>query len=390
MKIAYLSTFYPLRGGIAQFNALLYRELEKRNHNVEAWTFRRQYPEQLFPGETQYVQEGDKVDEIESYAILDSVNPANYITSAKKIIKSEPDVMITKYWMPFFAPSLGTVAKFTKKEDICNIAILDNVIPHEKRFFDKKLTNYFLNQYDSFIVMSDTVRDDLLLLKPDAKYEYCEHPIYNHFGEKATKVDGRETLDIPHDKKVILFFGFIRDYKGLDRLIKALKLLGEDYYLIIAGECYGDFDKYAKMIVRLDLNNQVGIFNRYISDEEVAFFFGASDVCVLPYRSGTQSGIVGISYNFDLPVIATRVGSLPQMIEPYNSGMVIEKSDPEVLKEAIEKYFNENLKEGYLEGINQYKEKHSWAGIVDAIEKIQNEYAEIKEKEAFDNVKLLD
>lgn len=388
MKVLYLSTFYPFRGGIAQFNAELYRELEKREHSVEAWTFRRQYPEQLFPGDTQYVQEGDVVDEVPSFAYLDTINPANYYSTARKLVREEPDVLITKYWMPFFAPSLGTVAKQTKKADVCNIAILDNVIPHEKRFFDTKLTKFFLNQYHGFIVMSDTVKDDLLRLKPEAKFEMNEHPAYTHFGEKVSKEEARKALDVPEDKKILLFFGFIRDYKGLDRLIKAVKLLGDEYYLIIAGECYGEFDEYAKMITRLDLNDRVGIFNRYISDEEVGNFFGAADVCVLPYRSGTQSGIIGISYNFDLPVIATRVGSLPQMIEPYESGMVIESAEPEVIKAGVLEYFESDKKEKMIDSIAEYKKKHSWTAIAESVEKIYEHFSEEREKKIFDSVKL--
>lgn len=384
MNISYLSTFYPLRGGIAQFNAILYREFVGKGHTCNAWTFRRQYPEQLFPGDTQYVQENDNVDEIPAVALLDSVNPANYFNTAKTIIESNPDVMITKYWMPFFAPSLGKVAQLTKKENVCNIAILDNVIPHEKHFYDNMLTKYFLKQYHSFIVMSDTVKNDLLSLKPNADFEFCAHPIYNHFGASINREEAQETLSIPKNKKIILFFGFIRKYKGLDRLIKAMKLLGDDYYLVIAGECYDDFDLYAKMILRLELNDQVGIYNRYISDEEVSTFFSASDVCVLPYRSGTQSGIIGISYNFDLPVIATRVGSLPQMIEPYESGVVIEDSEPDTIHDAIKQYFDDGKSDDYRKNIAKYKEEHSWSKIVEAVEAIYERFSNKKERELID------
>jgi len=374
MNIAYLSTFYPFRGGIAQFNASLYRELEKLEHKVTPYTFRRQYPDLLFPGTSQYVQPDDKADVISSIALLDTINPANYYSSARTIIEDKADTLITKYWMPFFAPSLGTVGKQTKKAGICNIAILDNVIPHEKRFADEKLTNFFLNQYHGFIVMSDTVKDDLLKYKPQAMYEYQEHPLYNHFGDIKDKKSTKEKLGIPEDKKVLLFFGFIRDYKGLDILIKTLRLLDDSYYLLIAGETYGDFDKYSDLIASLNLQDRIGVFNRYISDNEVPDFFSAADVCVLPYKDGTQSGIIGISYNFNLPVIATNVGSLPQMINPYKTGIVIESASPDLLQKAINDYFDNDLSIEFTNNVNSYREQHSWDKVAKAIERLKERF----------------
>jgi glycosyltransferase involved in cell wall biosynthesis len=365
MKIAYLSTFYPFRGGIAQFNAALYREFEKE-HSIKAFTFITQYPGILFPGKSQFVQENDDSDKIDSIRILNTINPLTYPKTAKAIIDFKTDLCITKFWMPFFAPSLGYVYSRLRKKGIKTLAILDNVIPHERRPGDIALIKYFLKNTDYFVVMGDTVKNDLLSLKPDANYKFQIHPLYDHFGKSSNKIESQQKLNIPKNKKVLLFFGFIRKYKGLDLLIEALKLLGNDYHLIICGEVYGSFDEYQAIIDKLDLNGQISLFNRYISDQEVADFFAASDVCVLPYRSATQSGIVGISYHFDLPVIASNVGSLKEMIADYNTGLMIEKPEPELIKNGIEKFFKSDI-ESFKNNIRKFKKLASWKTLSDGI-----------------------
>ncbi len=369
MNIAYLSTFYPYRGGIAQFNASLYRALEKK-YNIKAFTFLRQYPEILFPGKSQLVSSNDNVDIVPSLKVLDTINPVSFSRATNKILEFRPDLLLTKFWMPFFAPSLGSVSKKLKQKNIINISILDNVLPHEKKVGDIALIKYFLNQQHGFIVMSDTVKDDLLSLKPNAKYEKFYHPIYDHFGHKVSKEDARRSLKIPLDKNVLLFFGFIRDYKGLDLLLKAMKLLPDNYHLIIAGEVYGNFDKYKDLINRLNIQNRVTVEARYIRDSEVPYFFSASDVCVLPYKSATQSGIVAISFQFNLPVIATDVGSLKEMLVPTNTGLIVEKPDANLLSQGIIKYFVENKKEQYKNNIDAYKVNYSWDNLANTILKL--------------------
>ncbi|OGU61634.1 MAG: hypothetical protein A2X64_04920 [Ignavibacteria bacterium GWF2_33_9] len=366
MRIAYLSTFFPFRGGIAQFNASLFREFEKDNE-VRAFTFKRQYPNFLFPGETQMVSEKDKVDEIPSSRLVDTINPFSYITAASAINRFQPELMVSKFWMPFFAPALGYISGKLKKHGTKNICVLDNVIPHEKRIGDIALTKYFLSRQSGFVCMSETVRKDLLTLKPDAKYIMFPHPLYDHFGEKISAEGAREILNIPKDKKVLLFFGFIRDYKGLDILINSLKMLPEDYHLIIAGEVYGNFTKYDDLIKELNLKNKITLAVKYISDKEVPMYFSASDVCVLPYKSATQSGIVSISYQFNLPLIATDVGSLKEMIEPYNAGLMIKEVSSVALSDAIKNYFDNNLKEEFQQNMTVYKEKYSWGNLAKAI-----------------------
>ena len=361
MKIAMLSTFYPFRGGIAQFNGLIFRELEKE-HEVKAFNFKRQYPNFLFPGETQYVTAEDKADAIPTVESLDSINPMSYISTAKKIKRFNPDILITRYWMTFFAPSLGTVTKRMPKHTK-RISILDNVIPHEKRFFDSPANRFFLKHNDGFVVMSDTVLADLLSIRPDAKYLRINHPVYNQFGATLPREEALKELNLDSSKKYALFFGFIRDYKGLDLLIESMNHLDDDHHLIVAGEVYGSFDKYEKQIERLKLTDRIHLFNHYISDDKVSAFFSASDVCVLPYKSATQSGITAMSHHFELPIIATDVGGLKETTRHGETGLIVEQPDSRRIAEAIRSYYSMNCKSEFSQNIAKEKAENSWANF---------------------------
>ncbi|MBR1706072.1 MAG: glycosyltransferase, partial [Bacteroidales bacterium] len=287
MKIAILSSFYPYRGGIAQFNASLYGSLS-RSHDVKAFNFKRQYPDLLFPGKTQYVTPDDAAVPVETESILDTVAPHTYVRTARAVRDWGADLLVMKYWMSWFAPSLGWVARHAG--DRCKVVpVLDNVIPHEAHWFDKPLTRYFLKGCDGFVTMSGSVTDDLLYLVPDARYVLLPHPLYSHFGEKMDRKDAEDRLGLQPGMKNLLFFGLIRDYKGLDILLDAFRDLPEDYQLIIAGEPYGSFDKYRAQIDGIPGRDRIHVFPEYVKDAEVGKFFSAADVTVLPYRSATQS-----------------------------------------------------------------------------------------------------
>lgn len=364
MKLAYLSTFYPFRGGIAQFNASLYRALEK-NNEIKAFTYTRQYPDFLFPGETQFVTEKDNVDRISAERILDTTNPFSFFSAARKIKSYAPDVLLMKYWISYMAPSQGAVAaRVGKKTKV--ISVLDNVIPHELKFYDGMLTNYYLNQNHGFVVMSEAVKKDLLQFLPKAKYLFHQHPLYNHFGEKADVLGSKRKLNIPLDKKVILFFGFIRDYKGLYLLIDAMAKLSNEYVLVIAGEVYGSFDKYQKQIESLGIQDKIVLHVRYISDSEVPLFFSAANVCVLPYKSATQSGITSIAYHFDLPLIATNTGGLAESIHHNKTGIIV-SPDSTQIAQAIDHYFSEHLESIFRNEITKLKKQLSWESLADSI-----------------------
>ncbi len=359
MQIAYLSTFYPFRGGIAQFNASVMREFEKAGHNVDAYTFTTQYPGFLFPGETQFVKDGDIVDKIDAQRILNTANPLTWTGAARKIKKAEPDLLIMKYWMSYFGPSLGYVAgKMNKNTKV--ITILDNVIPHEKKFFDEPFTKYFLKRNDGFVAMSEKVKNDLLYYKPDAKVTLLPHPLYDHFGDIVDKTKARKTLGLDENKKTLLFFGFIRDYKGLDLLIEAFGKLDKSYQLVIAGEIYGNFDKYDNQIATNQNKESIYKHVKYISDSDVSLYFSASDVCILPYKGATQSGITGISYHFEVPMIATDVGGLAEIIHHEKTGLIAKTPDTDCLTNSITVFFEKYKADDFKRNIANLKSELSW------------------------------
>ncbi len=358
MRIAILSCFYPYRGGIAQFNANLYSELGKL-HDVKAYNFKRQYPGFLFPGKTQYVTKDDNAVKIPGLRILDTINPISYIKTAKAINDWNPDLVLMRYWNSFFAPSLGYVGRrINNKTKV--ISILDNVIPHERMFYDTPFTKYFLTSSDAFIVLSGSVGEDLVRLKPDANYIVIPHPMYDHFGSKADRSDAVEKLALIPGKKNILFFGLIREYKGLDILIKAFSNLDDSYQLIIAGEPYGSFEQYMNMIESSENKERIKLFTRYIPDDEVSLFFSASDVVVLPYKSATQSGISAISHHFEIPMITTNVGGLKEAIGDTGTGIVVGRAESADITEGINSFFKGGKREKYVSNIRDLKERLSW------------------------------
>lgn len=364
-KIAILSTFYPYRGGIAQFSGALFRALETSNE-VRAFNFSKQYPAFLFPGETQFVKSGDNADEIPSERLLNSTSPISYLKTASKINAFGPDLFISNYWMTFFGPAMGTVAKRVSPT-AKKIAILHNVIPHEKRFYDQPSNRYFLNNHDGFVVLSEAVEKDLVSIKPDAKFIRIPHPNYNHFGEKLDKRTAKQQLNIDLDKKTLLFFGIIRDYKGLDLLLTTFSKLDSSYQLLIAGECYGSFEKYQKLIEVSGAKDRIFCFNQYISDQEVPVFFSAADVCILPYKSATQSGITAIAHHFCLPLIATDVGGLKETIKHEKNGLIIPIPHVDELLSAIQFYFEKAKYQPFSKQLELENEENSWGNFANKL-----------------------
>lgn len=359
MNIALLSAFYPYRGGISQFGAHTYRELAKE-HEVSAFTFKRQYPSILFPGKTQFVTKDDNADEIPSVRSLDSINPLTFAATARKINTTKPDILITQYWMPFLAPAMGSVAG-KMSDGVKKVGLLHNALPHESGRLDKKLLKSYLRKHDAFVVLSESVEEDLKRLYP-GDYPICRlfHPLYDHFGEGITREEALKKLGIQPNKKVLLFFGLIRDYKGLDVLVESLKQLDDSYHLVIAGECYGDRSKYDALISAHQLGDRITFHERYIPDSEVATYFSAADLCVLPYRSATQSGITMVSMHFNTPVLATRVGGLGETIVNGETGILVESADPSLVAAGIERYFDTMRPTEVHSLIGEVKKRLSW------------------------------
>ena len=359
MKVAILSSFYPLRGGISQFNASMLAGLGKL-HDTRAFSFKRQYPGILFPGKTQYVTPDDEAVPVEAEALLDTVNPFSWGKTARAIRKWQPDLLVMKYWMSWFAPSLGWVERHVGPN--CKVVpVLDNVIPHEPHWFDKPLTRWFLKGCDGFVTLSQSVTDDLLTLKPDARYTLLPHPLYSHFGERLPREEAAARLGIDPSLKTLLFFGLIRDYKGLDILLEAFRDLPEDYQLVVAGEPYGSFDKYQALIDSIPGKQRIHVFPDYVRDSEVKVYFSTADLTVLPYRSATQSGISSVSYHFEVPMVVTDVGGLKGTIGDRGTGLVAPVPEPDAVRKEILRYFADaSLRARCIDAIRREKERLSW------------------------------
>ena len=354
MKFALLSCLPPYRGGISQFNASLLEELGKW-HDMKAFNFSRQYPSFLFPGKTQYAEDGARAD---APALLDTLNPFSWLRTAKAIRACRPDALILPYWMSWFALPLGFVAR---RAGCPVIGLLHNVIPHEPHWFDKPLTRYFLNGCSGFITLSEQVTEDLTALKTDARVETLFHPAYTQFGAPLPQEEAMNLLGLNPAKKTLLFFGLIRDYKGLDILLEAFRKLPEDWQLVIAGEPYGSFGKYQRIIDSLPGKDRVHQFLHFIPDAEVGRYFSAADTVVLPYRSATQSGIGAIACHFGVPMVVTPVGGLPEEVGGRGTGIVAEGTGPDEIREAILRLFEDDKRyDGCRKAARVEKERLSW------------------------------
>ncbi|MCS7230089.1 MAG: glycosyltransferase [Candidatus Kryptonium sp.] len=368
MKIIIVGPAYPYRGGIAHFTGLLYKNLVMKNNEVKIFNFKRLYPKFLFPGKTQF-ESSTTTEKIESERIIDSINPLNWIFTAIKIVKQKPEIVIFKYWLPFFAPCYGVISAILKIFSSSEIVfICHNITPHEKFPFGNLLTKFAFLFADRFIVQSDAVEKDLLKLKPSANYKKVFHPIYEIFGEAIDKDEARKILGIRPNEKVLLFFGYIRPYKGLDILLKSVKFIVSKFQVkvFVVGEFYENPEKYFKLVEEEGIGDFVVFVNEYVPNDDVKIYFSACDLVVLPYLSATQSGIVQIAYNFNKPVVATNVGGLPEVVYDGLTGFIVDPS-PEKIAEAVVKFFNENLGEFFSKNIEAEKKRFSWENFVNAL-----------------------
>ncbi|MCH1480313.1 MAG: glycosyltransferase [Crocinitomicaceae bacterium] len=333
LKIAFFSALPPFRGGISSFSDFLVRAL-KRKALIEAFTFSKQYPKLLFPGKTQLDSKASK----RYPQIITSYNPLTYISARKQLRKVNSDVFIANYWMPFFAPMYIYMSKSFGK-NVFKVALIHNLTPHEPRFFDGYLNRLFIKQFDVFIVLSEKVKQDVLSYRSNANCLVLPHPKYKQFGEVQEKAKARALFSISENSKVLLFFGLIRDYKGLDVLLAAMKHLDESFILLIAGEVYGDKNKYLKQIAQIS-EGRVLFHDRFISDDDVSNYFSAADCCVLPYKAGTQSGIQAIAASFNLPVLVSTNGGLHEQINEGQNGFILDHLNEEAVANKIENVFS--------------------------------------------------
>ncbi len=369
MKIIILGTAYPYRGGLSAFNERLAREYQQMGHEVEIYTFTLQYPSFLFPGKTQYSTE-PAPQGLTIHRRVNSCNPLNWLSVGREIAKKRPDMMITKFWLPFMAPCFGTIARRVKRNHHTRcISILDNIIPHEHRIGDKMFARYFVGATDGFVAMSRSVLGDLGLFDQSKPRAFCPHPLYDHYGERLDKQEARRLLGLDADTRYVLFFGFIRGYKGLDLLFDAFadsRLQQQNVKLIVAGEFYGDPKPYMEQIERLGISDRVVLKTDFIPDSEVNRYFCAADLVAQPYKTATQSGVTQVAFHFERPMLVTNVGGLPEIVPDGKIGYVVEP-DAKQIADAIVRYFADEKETLFVENLKQEKQKYAWSNMTDAI-----------------------
>jgi glycosyltransferase involved in cell wall biosynthesis len=367
-KIFIIGPAYPLRGGLATFDELFCEAFNKQGHDCEIISYSLQYPNFLFPGSTQFDTSGNVPKHIKIHTLINSVNPLSWVKTARFIKKQKPDFIVFRFWIPFMGPALGSIARMVRKSGIKVLAITDNVIPHEKRAGDKAFSKYFINGCDGFITMSKAVMKDLENFTDTTHKKFLLHPLYTSFGEKLDKSVARNTLGLPQDKKLVLFFGLIRKYKGLDMLLDAMHELKShpEIVLVIAGEFYEDKQPYLDLIEQYGIKDQVILHGKFIANEDVKLYFSAADLVALPYRSATQSGVTQVSFHFEVPTLVTNVGGLSEIIPDKVAGYVVE-SNGKAIAEAISDYFGNNRISAFTQGMINEKKKYDWRIFVDEV-----------------------
>jgi len=374
-NIIILGSAYPLRGGgLSTFNERLARAFQQAGDDVTIYTFSLQYPNFLFPGKSQYSTEPPPTD-LKIKVCINSMYPLNWIQVGNELKNLKPEIIVVRYWLPFMGPSLGTILRRVKKNNFTKIiCIADNIIPHEKRAGDKQFTKYFIQPIDAFITMSEKVMNDLRKFT-DKPAKKAVHPLYDNFGEKIDKVKAREYLNINPNENIILFFGFIRKYKGLDLLLEAMSILKQNpkseirnLKLLIAGEFYDDKNFYDDLINKLNLADRLILRTDFISDSEVKYYISAADFIIQPYRNATQSGVTPLAYHFEKPMLVTNVGGLPDLVPEGKVGLVCEPNPQSIAEHILQLY--QLGEDHFLPHLREEKKKYSWSVLVDTIKEL--------------------
>ena len=371
MKIVILGTAWPYRGGLAVYNERLAREFAAEGNDVTIYTFTLQYPSFLFPGKTQYSTEPAPSD-LKIVRSLNSINPLSWGKTGRAIRALQPDILIIKFWLPFMAPCLGRVARIVKRGGKTKVvSILDNIIPHEHRPGDRLFGRYFTRSVDGFVAMSDSVLEDLNQFDTVKPRVFCRHPLYDNFGAKASREEALKFLGLDPKQRYMLFFGLIRDYKGLDLLLKAYadsRFRKMNVKLIVAGEFYSGSEKYFEMEKELGLEGMIVWKSDFVPDSEVRYCFGAADIIVQPYKSATQSGVTQIAYHFEKPMLVTNVGGLAEIVPDGKVGYVVEPDSAQIA-DALVDFFENNRQEQFTDGILSEKKQYAWSNMTRSVRK---------------------
>jgi glycosyltransferase involved in cell wall biosynthesis len=364
-RILIVGPAHPLRGGLATYNERLAAVLKESGHECDILSFSLQYPKLLFPGKTQ-LSSDSAPNNITIHAEINSINPLNWISVGLKYKKAKYDIVVFRYWMSFMAPAFGTIARLIKSNAHTKIlAITDNVIPHERKFFDAAFTNYFLPVCDGFLTMSESVKQDLIDLKLTQPIAYVPHPMYDTFGTAIDKNEAKKLLGLDTDTNYLLFFGFIRKYKGLGLLLNAFadeRLKAINLKLIVAGEFYEDKKPYLEQIEKLGLKDRVIVCDDFIPNNQVSTYFCASDVVVQPYLNATQSGVTQIAYYYNKPMIVTNVGGLAELVPNNKVGFVCNVSEQEIA-DAMYNFYTQQKEQEFTNAAEQEKQRFTWQNL---------------------------
>ncbi len=366
MKVTIIGPAFPIRGGLSVIDEAMCRAFQKSGHEANIVTFKMQYPGFLFPGKTQ-ISEGPPPEGLDIHVLMNSINPINWIRVAGKINKLNPDLVIFRQWIPFMAPCFGTIARFLKKS-VQVFTVVDNLYPHEKRPFDKILTNYFLKTCDGFLTFSKTVKQQLENLNY-SNIVYTPHPLDDNLGEKVSKKEACDYLGLDSDIKYVLFFGLVRKYKGLDLLLQSFadaEIRDMGIKLLVVGEFYDDPENYNKIIRENNLSDLVEVTNQFVPISDIKYYFSAADLIAQTYHSATQSGITQIAYNFDKPMLVTNVGGLSEYVPHLKVGYVVEK-DPGQIAESIIDFFRNERFDEFTANAKEEKKKYEWKIFVEQV-----------------------
>lgn len=368
-KIVIIGPAHPLRGGLATFNHRMALEFLNSGHQTEIVSYSLQYPKVFFPGKTQISGE-PAPSSLTIHTWINSVNPLNWIKTGFRLKNRNPDIIIIRFWIPFMAPCLGVIAWIVRKNRHTRIvAVADNIIPHEKRPFDRLLAGFFIKSVQGFITMSKKVLEDLDIFDRHKPRIFCHHPLYDNFGSPVPKSEAIQKLGLATEFSYILFFGFIRDYKGLDILLKAFsdaRIQNMPLKLMVAGEFYTDPEPYHSLIRHLGLSEKVIMRNDFVPDSTVRDYFCAADLVAQPYKSATQSGVTQIAYHFGKPMIITDVGGLSEIVPDNRVGYVV-SPDPKAIADAVVTFYRERKEDFFSQNALTEKEKFSWKSFTDQI-----------------------
>lgn len=373
MKIIIIGPAHPLRGGLAAFNERLAEAFLEQGDEVKIVTFSLQYPMILFPGKTQY-SEAPAPENLLINVCINSINPFNWLSVGKALAKEKADLVICRFWLPFMGPCLGTILRKIKKNKHSKIvSIIDNIVPHEKRIGDRTFARYYVQPVDAFVVMSRSVERELQpFLKPHQEVSYLPHPIYDSYGDRMNKEAACTQLALSSQEQYLLYFGFIRAYKGLDILLKAMadpRIRALGIKLIVAGEYYASPELYENIIRENQLEEQVILRTTFIAEQEVAAYFGAADMVVQPYKTATQSGITQLAYHFEVPMLVTAVGGLPEVVAHEEAGYVVPPNNPLAVADAILDFYQEERATSFKTGVQVRKKEFSWDNFLAGIKK---------------------